>query len=1107
MRSVRFHILMAALLAVPLVSSVATAQLEDSRSEADVSVFELEDEEERESLLEAAERGPEATQSWFREQVELAAQERTDTAINQLRNLVQRTPRQDAQRAEYMFRLAELFYQRATFYEQRAFQRRDEAFAIRDENPARARVFEQRANDDLEQSNQFANEAIELYAQIVEDHFETYDQIDGVLFFLGANLSQLGRNDEAHAVFELLVRTFPRSEYLPNALLALGEYEFLQGEMENAYQFFEAVAAFPDRPTYAYAVYKQAWSLYNMAQNDRDHEDAIELLFEAITASSQGSGSGSARLRRDALRDMTLFYSAVFPADAAFAFFEEIAPDEYLDLVARLARIYGERGNYTDANRLYRELIARNPNSFNVVDHQREIVRNTRPGGNNADIVRETRRLVELFALASGFEDAAESRVQRMGTNIELLLRQLATTFHREAQVTLNEELYAMAYNLYQDYARHFGDVSEYAYIMWFYYGELLYRNEDWQEAAMAYERALAVSDGDSQYDAVAIEGACYAYTRMVDLDQITAATGTDQASRDEAELPPIPEPQEIPEAYLRMMDACDRYLAVNPDPEKAVEIDYVVAFMYYNFDHLDEASTRFGELAVRFADVDAQRARIAAELLLDSLALKRDYAGMRQWIDRFQASALNRGEFAGRLAVLSEQISFRECLHLFEDSSYEPAAYCFFEFAQNHFQSDLLDRALYNAGLSFEHINNIDYALSVYGLLIEHRPDSELVPDTIFEMARTYHRLAIYDEAASLYERYASIRPDGDNALRALISAATFRHGLGHWDDATRVYQSIIRMARGSEELSSDDIAEANFRVAEIEEERGRTRNAMQAYERFVRDFRGSSPSFALQAMGRMAQLHEAAGRPDRALRQYREMMSLVDGLDAETRAQLEMQALEAVARAQFMIGEEIFERFEAIPLPRNEAQQQEAIRQKQEIGREAMVAYTRVGEFNRPGWNIAALTRLGRLYHVFYEQIIDAPIPNFSDPLEEERYRVLLEEQAEHIKDDAMMRYEAAIQVARDTGWFNEFSFEAARLMQEIEPSFRAGSEVRVTPGHDRSRFYTSGLLENFDGSVQGEIGVGRSQDAPTDETPMEDEGTGAEAPSPGAHPAEEG
>lgn len=1053
----------------------AMAQLDDSRSEAEVTAFDLEAEEERESLIEEAARGPEAQQSWFREQVDLASLERTDTAITQLRRLVESTPRREAQRAEYMFRLAELFYQRATFYEQRAFQRRDEAFLIRDENPARARAFEQRANDDLAQSNQFADEAIRLYEQIVQDHLETYDQIDAVLFFLGANLSQLGRNEEARAVFELLVQTYPRSEYVPNALLALGEYHFLQGEMLPAYQYFEAVAAFTERPTFGYAVYKQAWALYNLAETRQDYEDAVELLFVAIEAASRDGRSGSARLRRDALRDMTLFYSEVFPADRAFAFFEAIAPEDVDDLMARLARIYGERGQYEDSNRIYRELMARNQDSFVVVEHQREIVRNTRPGGNNADLVRETRRLVELFDVARSFADASEGRVSRMENSLELLLRQMATTFHREAQVTLNEELYAMAYNLYRDYARFFGDTSQYAYVMWFYLGELLYRNEDWEEAAVAYERALAAADGDDRYDADAVEGACYASLRMVDIERSIQASGGGQAAQDEADLPPVPVPREIPPGYMRMMDACDRYLAVNPDPEKAVEIDYVVAFMYYDFDHLEEAARRFGELAVRFADVDAPRAQVAAELMLDSLALQRDYTSMREWITRFRASPLNHGEFAVRLALLSEQITFRECRQLQEAEQHEEAGPCFVAFVEDHFESTLVDRALYNAGLSFEAIDNIDFALSVYGYLIDLRPDSELVPDTILELARTYHRLAIYDEAAALYERYVQVSPRGEHVVNALANAGQFRAGLGQHEDAIRVLQAFIRAARDDDSLGPEAIAEANFQIALMEEERGRTRNASQAYEQFMTQHAAAHPSRGLEALVRLAALHEDQGRADRALRQYRATLDFFDGLDAESRARLSDAALDAVAKAQFMIGEEIFARFEAVPLTGTEAQQQAAIVQKLELGNQARAEYDRVLELNRPGWQIAAFMRLGQLYHVFFDQLISAPIPNFGDPLMEEQYRLQLEEQAEQQKLVAADRYIRAIEVARRTGWFNEFSFEAARLLQELDPSFRAGVEIRTEPGYDRVSFYTSGLVTDFGDDSPRRLGGG--------------------------------
>lgn len=1060
-----------------VIGHPAFAQIGEDREEVQIDAFELEDEAERESLLEEAQAGPEASAQVFSErEVEAAEIERTETAIARLRQLVDDTPPADTTRAEYMFRLAELYYSRARYYEQRAFRRRDEAFDLRDLNPQRARAYEENAAADLEQSDVFAENAIRLYAEIYELYADSYPDIDAVLYYLGANMLQLEQNDAAQAMFETLAREYPQSGFLPQALLMLGELLFAQGDAEEAELYYTAVRQFPDSSGYAYATFKLAWCRYNLALAPSDYEEGLGLLYEVIELTGGADSTTRIRLRRDALRDMTLFYSEIYDPALAFDFFEAISPADALDLVSRLARLYGDRAQYDDSNTLYRELIARNATSIDVIGYQREIVRNARPSDDDVALVREVRRLVQLYALADSFEDATPEQKARWTREVEELVRQLATTYHSEAQTTLNEELYALAYELYTDYHSEFG-TSANAYTMNFFFAELLYRNEEWQQAAEAYDRALALSDGSGQYDQEATYASCLAYVKMADL-QATQAVETGQASTNENELPPIPEPREIPAAYFNMMTACDRYLERDPTSEIATEIDYVIAFTYYDYDHLDEAVVRFGDLAMSQARVDLERAQVSAELLLDSLALQRRFADMKIWIDRFKGSnELNSGSFAVRLNQLSEQVDFKQCQDLYTQEAFEECGQCYITFVETHFESGIADRGLYNAGVCFGEAGKIDFAISAYRYLTEYFPNSELAPETTYELGRMYHRMAMYERAAEAYEEYAEASPRGENVRNALANASQFRHGLGQYDAALSTYAAYIAASDDDEEEELQGIAEATYQRGLIELERNRRSAALETFRTLIRRYGAALPSRALEAQVLIAEtLARGTGSQQReAPEAYEATITRYEGLSDEERAALTPAAVDAVAQSQFMLGERVFERFEGVALEGDEAEVQEGIREKIALGSEATTLYEQVFAYQRPSWAICAFTRLGRLYHVFYEQIIDAPIPEGLTPLEEEAYRTQLEEQAEMQKLEAMDRYARAITIARDANWFNDCSEEAAGLYTELDPTFKAGTEVRIVPGYDNVRYYESPFVRELSdasaGAAEGE------------------------------------
>jgi tetratricopeptide (TPR) repeat protein len=1041
-------------------ATVASAQdVEADKEETEVEAVEGEALGEGERVLEDAESGPEADYSWFQDLVDIEEIERTETAIRRLRELVQSTPEGDVQRAEYMFRLAELYYDRTRFYEQRAFQREDEAFAIKEENPQRAAAYERAAEDDLQQSEEYAQRAATLYGDLYQQYQGDFDRMDAVLFYLGSNFLQFDRKDAAQQIFEELARTYPRSPYLAQAMLMLGELAFDAGNMQQALDYYQVVIDSGNEAAYPYALYKKAWVQYNMADSTRGYEGALDTIYTAAEASRSGSQDRALALTRQILRDVPLFYSRVYDGDVAIDFLRELAPDSYLKLAERLALIYSDQAQYEDANTVYRELIALQPESFKTVGYQTQIVRNTRPTASEQEIVREIRRLVSLFNQAQSYEDATEETVADVRGQIELLLRQVATTYHREAQVTKNERYYALAFSLYEDYVNNFGDNAD-AYPMWFYYAELLYRNEDYEKAAEAYDRVFELGGGDGKHDTDATHGACLSYSKTVDFAG-PRATGSEaeESQVNDEDLPPVPEPKEIPPKFENMLSACDRFLAQEGDAETEAEIEYAIAYIYYDYDHLDEAATRFGELATTKDEVDPERASLAAELMLDSFALQREWGEMRRWIERLQQSALATGEFGERLQTIKEQVSFKECRTLQVDENYDDAARCFVDFVNQNLNSELVDRAIYNAGVSFREADNIDFSIAMFEQLPQLAPDSELVPDTLYELGQTFRRLAVYDEAARYFEEYVDTVPDGEYAVEALASASQFRQGLGDYSKAMQDIERFIRVVRGEED-DEQAIAEARYQMAKTQESAGDVRRAINEYMDFIRQGGTTAPSRALQAYVAIADLYADARREDYAYDFYEDTVEFYEGLDEEQRAKLENAGLDAAAKAQFMLADKMYERWSEMDIEgRTEQQIRDKVTEKLELAGETEEAFDKVvTEFRRPGWAIAALTRMGQMYHSFFDELISAPVPPGLDPLVEEEYRTEIENQAAARKQVAMDRYMRAIEIARDEGWFNEYSSLAARKLQELDPSFAAGSEIRTEPGFDSVNTYFS-------------------------------------------------
>ncbi|MBN1946627.1 MAG: tetratricopeptide repeat protein [Bradymonadales bacterium] len=1034
------------LAAALLPSAPALAQLESSYQEVEVqAVGEERVEEQGPSAREELGSQTRATARWFEQMLDLSELERLDAAIHRLRNLVDQTPHGSSEAANYSYRLAELYYRKARLFEQRAYDRMDQAYAVREVNPAQAQQYELRSQDDLEQSDRNAALAIDVYADLYQNYRGIYPAMDAVLFYLGSTLSQLGRNEDALDFFQELANDYPNSPFMPQALLAFGEYYFQAGDAEQAQLFYNAVTEFPESSIYPYALYQEAWCYYNLGQS----EQAIQRLLDSIAASA-GDAPGAIRMRNLALQNLALFYVEVGSAASAFGFLEQVAPDRVMELAALIARIYSEDGNYEEGNTLYRELIARNRDSFSVMEYQYEIVQNTIPSGDEESIVREVRRLVELFSSAQQYPDADPASINQQRERIEYLVRRLATTYHRDARVTRNPTLYALAYNLYEDYINHFRqDASpETAYTMSFYYAELLYRHERYADAAHMWEDCLSINP-QGEYNEEAIYKAVLSYTHLVDLETTVqvAMPQVDPEAQPTGELPQI-QPIELPEEMQRLVQAADRYIGLDPPPQYAVEVKYVAARVLYDYAHLNEAVERFGDIALTYHDVDPERSRVSAELLLDSLAALQDFQRMEEWVNRLRASPLNRGEFAPRLSSLGQTISFGQCRNVQLTGQLEQAGLCYFDFFREYSDSEMVDRALYNAALCFDEVQMIARAIRVRELLIEFRPDSDLIPETMFTLGRSFHRLALYRSASEYYERYGREHPQADNAMEALANAAIFRQGLGEYDQAIAIYQAIIRQFSRAHPREA---AEAFYQIAAIHLKRGQNTEALEEFQEYLSEWaRRGHPGRAIEADTRVGVLLWESRR-DRAIERFVSALDRYNNLSEEDRSSLLPPSLDAAAEARFMLGEDIFRQFSAITIEGNERQAQERLRQKYDMGNQAGQVYAQVERFQRPGWSIAAFTRLGQLYHEFYEAVHDAPIPRGMSVEVEEAYRSMIEEQMTEVREQAITNYHTALDIARTAGWFNEYSTLAERNLAILDPSFRAAAEVRAQPGFE--------------------------------------------------------
>jgi tetratricopeptide (TPR) repeat protein len=205
-------------------------------------------------------------------------------------------------------------------------------------------------------------------------------------------------------------------------------------------------------------------------------------------------------------------------------------------------------------------------------------------------------------------------------------LMELATVAHKRAQQTKDVKDYEKAAGLYQQYFAKADHPDEHA--MSFYYAELLFRLQRYDEAAKYYDRTITVDPRGKYADEAA-------YALVISTKN---AVKTPDPKPDSP--PPCPEmkPCPIPADLQRLLAAFDRYLAtVAPTAKDRATMEYRRARLYYDYQHFAEAAPIFDHIVAAYPDNEL--AIYAANLEMDCLTIAKRYEPLRTLVERVKKS------------------------------------------------------------------------------------------------------------------------------------------------------------------------------------------------------------------------------------------------------------------------------------------------------------------------------------------------------------------------------------------------------------------------------------------------------------------------------------
>ncbi len=979
-------------------------------------------------------------------------------AIGLFEEFLRKYPDNPVYTPDAMFRLAELYFEKANDEYLLALDRQEE-------------LMDQFASGEIEEEPQEPiqdySRTIELFQALTTD-FPDYRHADGAYYLLGYCLTETGESEQGKDMFLALIEKYPESRFIPEAWMRVGEYYFDLPDLKAAANAYQHVLTFEDSPYYDRALYKLAWTYYRMD----DFEEAIanfKALVEYADAKKKETGTTGSELRAEAIEYLAISLAEEDwdgdglpddepPVQRAFRYITGAKPYE-VEVLRKLGDIFFDNTRYKDALAIYRYLVEKYPNDPSNPQVGAKIIASLERLQRIDEAFAEREKFAEMYGEGTPWYEANKDDIKAIKKADVLAEESLiaAAIYHHDKAQGLKDraqvmndpallkesqkyyELAARDYRKYLDKYPH----SKNAYELNFYYADCLNFSYHFLEAARQYERVRDASP-DGKYHEEAALAAIIAYEQHIE-ELVKKGELPPEASptyepppEEETEEGAKVEPKPIPEIVETLVAARDYYVEHglnNPDdPHLQAKMAFKAAEVFYRFDHFDEARKRLAAIIDKYPKEEV--ATLAAAYIIESYRKVKDWEKMAEWSARIEKAELGTPEEREKLreevTTLKVGALFKKAQELFEAGKYEEAAKEYVRLVSENPKNKFADRALNNAAVAYEKLGKYESAMRLYERVYREYPDRQFAEYALYRVAINSERFFSWKKAVDSYLLLVDKFPNTDKKAQALTEAALLLEGLQDYRKAIGILRRYIK-----EFPDAEDIAWAYRKISDLYKKLGDTEGKKRALKEFVRKFYGEPKQSAhvLEALAALADQYQEEHDWRNASKYFRKVIKeyRARGFQPGTR--------EAgfAAKAQFMLTEHEFKIYEGTKIKGTIGQQGKIIKRLQGLSRNLSAKYSLVFDYKVLEWTLAAYFRMAQLFQLFAEKLYDAPIPKAIAADEEaaEEYRVQLEDVAVPIEDEAVKRFETALQVARKNHVINRWTKRILEVLNKYKPS----------------------------------------------------------------------
>lgn len=932
-----------------------------------------------------------------------------NAAITNAEELLRKYPDNDFS-PSVMFQLLELYVKRAAwdYQKQMAIYERElkrfDAGEIKNE-PALPRVS--------------YGKAIAMGYKVL-NQYPTAPFNDKIIYRLALCHLEEGNNDKARDFFQRLIQEYPNSAYVLEANFRIGEACFEKKDYATATQYYSKLLNQWQNPFFSMALYKLAWSYYNI----NDYSKAISTFIYLIddinnikeVKNPEGLGKTPADLRQEAIEYIAQSFAEYGGPEKAREFLVKYSGKDYgIEIFLKLAETYRARNFYDEAIRTVEITLEMWPFNDQAPLLQNEVVESylSSDQPEKAEAARLT--LVNNYGPGSAWLEKhpeGEKREKALAL-AEQHLYILGTEAQARAQANKDLTAYQLAIQRYQEYVAKFPETPNAPKIS-YYLAECFYETRDFANAAEAYKRVM-MNYPKSEFKDDA------AYNRIIShFDELATVNHSDTTAFTLANFlgSGRPDTLSVPNAvYPKLLAACNDFAVLMSASPRYPDVLMKYAETLFNLKNYGAAQQVYEKI---ITTIPNSRFVVQAHLLHAQCSMEmQNYLLAEKWarkvVEQFPDSVLQ----IDRARRVISSAKFKLADGFKAKGEHNIAAIAFENVAASSQDSTIAELALAESATAYDKAGNKVKAIEIYEKFHFRFPASPRVDEALYRAALLCEEDSKWTRAAQNYLALVTARPNSPYAGKAIFAAARCYESAGLQENALKTYDRFL----ASNPTETEQMMEALCRAGDI------------CFKR--QDYRVAANYF-----GRVAEVFLQAQRSGRPVEPY------------------------FPAQAQFMLGEIQFESYRLVNL---EPPLDKSLQRKQALFKDVQTAYTTAAKYQVGEWATAAVHRIGAAFEEFARAFWESPRPALEGDLKVQ-YEQKLEERIRPFKEKAFETYEANLRQARENEIANEWVDQSRTRLQTL--AVELGREL---PAEEQAMPATNGHLN------ASPVGEGGAQSMP--------------------------